>query len=191
MDFFSKCQNKSEAKDLYRKLSKLFHPDHGGDTSLQVELQNQYDRWDSPNNKATINSGGSSSAYESVYNFNPRVEQLEHEIRRLKRLLEDSPFEINRLNNYINAHKKTIEAQKAILNEKDEEIVNLKLELKRYDKQFAELSSGLQDWISKHSALENINSDLKKQLNAQEMPDPSLWGKIKYVMGKKPKKNYN
>jgi curved DNA-binding protein CbpA len=52
MDFFSKCSNKEEAKELYRKLVKMFHPDKGGDKDLMIALQAQYDAF-KPNYQPT------------------------------------------------------------------------------------------------------------------------------------------
>lgn len=42
MRFFSDCKSEEERKQLYRKLSKLFHPDHGGDAEMMTELNKQY-----------------------------------------------------------------------------------------------------------------------------------------------------
>lgn len=46
MQFFSDCKTQCEAKDLFRKLSKHFHPDVGGDADLMRELIDQYDKYE-------------------------------------------------------------------------------------------------------------------------------------------------
>ena len=45
MDFFSSCKDTAEAKTLYRKLVKCFHPDVGGIPELMIELQKQYENF--------------------------------------------------------------------------------------------------------------------------------------------------
>lgn len=45
MDFFSDCISHEEVKARFRKLSKLFHPDRGGDNEIMRQLQSQYDSW--------------------------------------------------------------------------------------------------------------------------------------------------
>jgi len=47
MKFFTDCTTQEEAKKLYHKLAKLFHPDKGGDNEMMIELKKQYDAWDS------------------------------------------------------------------------------------------------------------------------------------------------
>lgn len=41
--YFASCKNKDEAKKLFRKLAKQYHPDHGGSKEKMIELQKQYD----------------------------------------------------------------------------------------------------------------------------------------------------
>ena len=48
MKFFYGCTTEKEAKDIYRKLAKCFHPDKGGSSELMKELKEQYDKWDEP-----------------------------------------------------------------------------------------------------------------------------------------------
>lgn len=55
MKFFYGCTNEKEAKEIYRKLAKCFHPDKGGSDDLMIELKKQYDNWDEP---VVSNSGG-------------------------------------------------------------------------------------------------------------------------------------
>jgi hemerythrin-like domain-containing protein len=43
MNFFNDCKTQDEAKTLFRKLSKMFHPDKGGDPEFMMELKKQYD----------------------------------------------------------------------------------------------------------------------------------------------------
>jgi hypothetical protein len=45
MDFFSKCTTEAEVKETFRRLSKCFHPDKGGEEALMTDLINQYDNW--------------------------------------------------------------------------------------------------------------------------------------------------
>lgn len=48
MGFFSACKTKEEAKAEFRRLAKLFHPDHGGDPTNMIKLKEQYDKWTPP-----------------------------------------------------------------------------------------------------------------------------------------------
>jgi len=45
MRFFSDCKNVDEAKLIYHRLAKLFHPDHGGDNEMMSMLTAQYDEF--------------------------------------------------------------------------------------------------------------------------------------------------
>lgn len=40
---FHRCDNEKQSKDLYRKLCKLLHPDHGGDNECFILLKECYD----------------------------------------------------------------------------------------------------------------------------------------------------
>jgi hypothetical protein len=42
MDYFFNCQNESEAKKIYRQLSKLYHPDAGGCVADMQKLNLSY-----------------------------------------------------------------------------------------------------------------------------------------------------
>lgn len=48
MKFFYGCTDEKEAKAIYHKLAKCFHPDKGGSNELMIELKKQYDNWDEP-----------------------------------------------------------------------------------------------------------------------------------------------
>jgi|HubBroStandDraft_2_1064218.scaffolds.fasta_scaffold34457_3 hypothetical protein len=43
MGWFDNCKTEDDAKLLFRKLAKLFHPDKGGDNDLMMQLQSHYD----------------------------------------------------------------------------------------------------------------------------------------------------
>ena len=48
MNFFSECKTIEEVKTIFRRLSKHFHPDKGGEAALMIELKKQYDEWSPP-----------------------------------------------------------------------------------------------------------------------------------------------
>ncbi len=177
MDFFSDCQNETQTKEVYRKLSKHFHPDKGGDSALQVELQKQYDNWN-PGQSNRVQATGNfqtslareeyQSSFGAAYNYNPRVEILESEIRKLKSMLNDSP----------------------------DIIANLTSRIEWYRKNQIEVGDELESIIEKVKALEDENINLKYKIvslqneHVQECPQ-TLWDKIKFVMGNKAVKDYN
>jgi len=69
LNFFANCQTKDQAKEIYRKLAKHFHPDKGGDVDLMKELQNQYDNVDKY-------MGKSHKEYKTFHPYDPSKDQL-------------------------------------------------------------------------------------------------------------------
>jgi curved DNA-binding protein CbpA len=184
MDFFSKCKDQDEAKALFRKLSKNFHPDAGGDSDLMIELKKQYDEWEKPkekyfdfgkmarlNEEETVNYSWNTSSF-----MNPRVEALENELRRLRALLGDAPSKIESLRNYNRLKEEENTQYKIMLREAE-------LKMKDFSKQF----DGLKDSYEK---LLKEKADLEKVTITKEETADTLWGKIKFVMGCNPKKVY-
>lgn len=103
MRFFSDCKTDDERKAIYRKLSKLFHPDHGGDAELMTELNTQYH-----NNSSTCNSG---SVFIHPYsnlrsNFsgldNELYKQLQASEMMVELLQRDNQRYKDRLQEYLN-----------------------------------------------------------------------------------------
>lgn len=68
MQYFKDCKDDKEAKKLFRKLAKEFHPDVGGSTEQMVELQRQYDSFDSNQSSDTKFSGD--DPYSRFYRYN-------------------------------------------------------------------------------------------------------------------------
>jgi chromosome segregation ATPase len=77
MDFFNECTTLKERKALFWKLSKLFHPDMGGDAELFQRLKSQYDH-----------------PLEAYVPFNNTIESLEIELRGTQAALD---FTLERL----------------------------------------------------------------------------------------------
>lgn len=95
MDFFNKCLTSQEASSLYHKLSKLFHPDRGGDNALMMELSRQYREW--------MPKG---DGYQSFQKINPNINNVNTENL------------VNHYRNYVSILEKAVE-------KKNEEIDDL------------------------------------------------------------------
>lgn len=59
--FFDECQSLDAAKELYRHLSKLLHPDRGGDKGYFIKMKTEYENFPSYNYKKSPNFGPNSS----------------------------------------------------------------------------------------------------------------------------------
>lgn len=87
MDFFSKCQTQEEAKKVFKKLCKCFHPDIGGDDELIIELYKQYDAW-KPSSRIEGNEFNSSmiNMYEKrIHELTKTIYDLRNQVDDLKR----------------------------------------------------------------------------------------------------------
>lgn len=71
--FFAYCKDNEERKSLYRRLSKCFHPDRGGDNELMQCLNAEYE------NPNTLNQKSSQSEKDKKEYVNPakEIEALE------------------------------------------------------------------------------------------------------------------
>lgn len=88
MDFFSQCQTKEDAKKVFKKLCKFFHPDKGGDDELMIELKKQYDGWN-PSTRIEGNEFNSSmiNMYEKkIHDLTNTVYALRNQLDELKRV---------------------------------------------------------------------------------------------------------
>lgn len=45
MQYFEECKTAEQAKAKFRTLSKIFHPDKGGNSKQMIELQKKYQDW--------------------------------------------------------------------------------------------------------------------------------------------------
>lgn len=103
MKFFIDCRSISEAKEVYRKLAKVFHPDKGGDAELFRELTTQFDNFSPQSKMYTPNNMGSWQS--SFYQFNSKS-NAELEISRLKahvESLEEKLFQLRNLNQLLSS----------------------------------------------------------------------------------------
>ncbi len=57
MNFFSNCKSSEDAKEIFRKLSKCFHPDKGGNVDLMAELNKQYENWEGQSTQSYFSYG--------------------------------------------------------------------------------------------------------------------------------------
>lgn len=109
MKFFIDCKTISEAKEVYRKLAKVFHPDKGGDAELFRELQKQHDEWSPQMNMYTPNNMGNWRS--SIFQYNPniptdlskdnvdknKINDIENELFVLKKLSQERYETMERL----------------------------------------------------------------------------------------------
>lgn len=175
MDFFSSCTDEAQVKSTFRRLSKHFHPDVGGENDLMIELKRQYDSW-KPKQYTTFEDLARSPDGYVRYGqpfTNPRVEVLEQELRRLQSLLKNSPDIIERLRHQVAYFKNLLE--EAWKESSDKQKI---------------LAKEIFSLITERNQLKKRLEELEKiSITKEETPD-TLWDKIKYVMGSKPKKSY-
>jgi len=127
MNFFCDCKDKDEAKKLFHKLAKLFHPDHGGNTDLMIELKKQYDGYSGPVNLSNFtqnlfsnrNMPFDHSIHQSVRSLNDQIYRLNEEIRSLK---VERNFAYSRCNDF-----------KKLCEEKEDEVIELEEEVSRLE----------------------------------------------------------
>ncbi len=91
MKFFTDCKDKEEAKATFRELAQLFHPDHGGNAPLFMDLKRQYDYF--IKNGPLISFGGRAGrVFKQDIPFDHpihyRIKQLEDQIKYLKNSLD-------------------------------------------------------------------------------------------------------
>lgn len=114
MNYFKDCKTQDEAKALFRKLAKQFHPDHVGSNEKMVELQRQYDLFNESSEKNKYNF--KQNVYQSSRGYGPfdspfdgidalykralkdEIRKLEAEINRLQYIINSS-FEVESQNN--------------------------------------------------------------------------------------------
>lgn len=94
INFFSECKNDQDAKTVYRKLAKLFHPDITGNDEMMRKLQDQYESF-KPNVSPSIN-GYTFNTIRGSTGFNQNV-PFDHPLRQTIRDLENE-IEIHKAN---------------------------------------------------------------------------------------------
>lgn len=108
MKFFIDCKDTDEAKVIYRKLAKLFHPDKGGSNELMIELQSQYDKFtphtDISHSPFQYNSTGHNAGYRfNTINDNiPFNHSIHEQIRNKDAIISTLSREISILKVRIN-----------------------------------------------------------------------------------------
>lgn len=158
MRFFSDCKNVDEAKVIYHRLAKLFHPDHGGDKEMMSMLSVQYDdfkkhgvqaeptRFKQPTSQFT--------STKSRFEMNTSQEiALQWQIKQHEVTINNLRHAQNELQNTINYYKHKEQQWEYSMN--------------RAHRDHLELSMGLQKEINQ----------LKKQLYAQPK---TLWEFLKW-----------
>lgn len=185
MDFFTLCKNKTEAKSVFRKLSKCFHPDKGGQNDLMVELQKQFDAW-TPKPKESIQTQENPYAKFS-FEVNPRVQILEQELAKLRKQLENprAESEISRLKSYTDRLNNECSAMAINLLSKNQEIEKLTKEKAAAVLEKMDLEEKMQDIKEQLLELKEMIHDGPKEVEL------TLWEKIKYVFGDKSINRYN
>lgn len=183
MDFFTLCKNKTEAKSVFRKLSKCFHPDKGGQNDLMCELQKQFDAWTPGAKQAETPLQNPYAAFE----VNPRVQILEKEITKLRKQLENprAEAEISRLKSYTDRLNAECSAMATNMLSKN-------IEIDLLVKQKASLINEKEDLEAKMLHVREQLLELKEMIdNGPKEQELTLWEKIKYVFGDKSIKRYN
>ncbi len=160
MKLFYGCSSAKEAKEIYHKLAKCFHPDKGGSNELMVELKKQYETWDEP----VI----ASNAYSQMYTPN------------------NFGFSPGRFNQTSNFENQRLKEQVSSLQNKLEFVDKLYLELERANARLEDDIDKLQDtidrltqqnynlsvekamWPDQQQEIKDLEDRLKKQIAANE-----------------------
>ena len=182
MQFFTDCRTKEETTTLFRKLSKCFHPDVGGESVYMVELIKQYENW-----KPGQSFERERIIFQPSYEVNPRMEILERELARLRKLtgnpLQDREiFRLRQSVSYLNDQLKQSGERNEALASK---VWDLENQLKHYRKGKEEINEMMTALLQ-----ENINHKAKKGDEPDIPIEMTLWQKIKYVIGEKCPKSY-
>lgn len=107
MKFFIDCKDKEEAKIVYRRLVKCFHPDKGGSNELMIELQKQYDNFVTHPQDNGFGNSIKGGQYFNFHNMGRYHIPFDHPIHDQMRKLNDE--NIN-LTNTIRVYQKNLEA---------------------------------------------------------------------------------
>lgn len=93
MKFFNECKSEEEAKALFRKLAKHFHPDMQGDNDLMIELKKQFDNFkpNLPNFKFNTIINDNINGYEHPYT----EDYYKKEVFKLREKLRNQEFSTN------------------------------------------------------------------------------------------------
>lgn len=67
MMFFSECKTKQEAKELFRKLAKQYHPDKGGSPEIMHNLLKQYEEFEEIKNHSNYNKSNWGNQFKEAY----------------------------------------------------------------------------------------------------------------------------
>lgn len=149
MKFFHGCTSAKEAKEIYHKLAKCFHPDKGGNDELMKELTSQYETWDAPvidqnpfQRMYTPNNMDMGSnpfrRMNSTFDFEVKIQARDLEISILKARIQDASNEILRLNMY--KQKEAEDFEKRII-KLIEDLSKAMADNKRYADEIARLSN--------------------------------------------------
>jgi len=182
MQFFTGCKTKEEATKLFRNLSKCFHPDIGGQSEYMVELIKQYDNW-----KPEQSFERERIVIQYHYDPNPRVQILERELTRLRRLADNPLLEKQNLAlkssvNYLTDQLKESEKRNLALKSKNYDLEN---QLKNFRDDKEKINEMMTDLLQENIKLKSAKND------KPDVPlELTLWQKIKYVIGDKCPKSY-
>lgn len=126
MDFFSHCTTKEEARTVFKKLCKCFHPDKGGDETLMIELKKQYDNW---------HPSGHSTSYCS----DPGL------LHVYERRISEQTGVIFKLREEVDLYRQTASVNESILTAERQGKYRAEDELRQCRKKILELNEQLQD----------------------------------------------
>lgn len=120
MDFFVDCKSPEELKNRFRKLSKCFHPDKGGDTELFMELKKQHDSWSSsyaaPQANQSFYSGSPhTNEFPARYSrltdgANAYVQVLKSQITHLNKVISNLQKQVDWWKDSSETHEKTLQS---------------------------------------------------------------------------------
>ena len=98
MDFYSDCKDNEEAKKLYRKLCKCFHPDRGGDIELLMCAIHQYNDFNVDQHKPKPDpvkkdddfafSSFDDARYMQIQTLRNKLFKFESEMKALRHLID-------------------------------------------------------------------------------------------------------
>ena len=173
MNFFNNCKTKEEAKKVFNKLAKHFHPDKGGDSDLMIELKKQYEQWDKLGNIPSGFDEYSTFSFNKIHRNSP--------FSKFHTFKQDIPFD-HPIHHDLRTAKNEIVKLKEKLYEKERQIARSDISLEILKKEYKESQESLLELGKRYECkLEEIKN-LKHLLeNLKKFP---FLEKLKILFGK-------
>lgn len=173
MNFFNNCKTKEEAKKVFNKLAKHFHPDKGGDSELMIELKKQYEQWNKFGNAPLDFDEYSTFSFNKIHRNTP--------FSQFHTFKQDIPFD-HPIHHDLRTAKHEIVKLKEKLYEKERQIAKSDVSLEILKKEYKELQESLFELSKEYEfKLEEVKN-LKHLL--ENLKNLSILEKLKILFGK-------